>query len=161
MFSGTADKGMAALGAGPLYTNAVMGTAPSAQQREDVRKASSTILRQDSIKVELSHEIHPPFVEQESRPDSLHYARTDQPPYVKSVDDKMMTQTSLLHLPKANASHDLAYFLKTTGPNAPNRRPKKVDDHPRRAMSASKNVLKWLKVGQRRPFASVEAAHVE
>jgi hypothetical protein len=106
MFSGTADKGMAALSAGPLYTNAVMGTAPSAQQREDVRKASSTILRQDSIKVELSHEIHPPFAEQESRPDSLHYARTDQPPYVKSVDDKIMTQTSLLHLPKANASHD-------------------------------------------------------
>jgi hypothetical protein len=159
MFPGTADKGMAALGAGPLYANAVMGTAPSAQQREDVRKASSTILKQDSIKVEL--DIHPPFAEQESRPDSLHYARTDQPPHVKSDDDKMMTQTSLLHLPKANASHDLAYFLKTTGPNAPNRRPKKVDDHPRRAMSASKNVLKWLKVGQRRPFASVEAAHVE
>jgi hypothetical protein len=161
LFSGTADKGMAALGAGPLYTNAVMGQAPSAQQREDVRKASSTILRKDSIKVE-SDEIHPPFAEQDSRPDSLHYARTDQPPYVKSgADDKMMTQTSLLHLPKANASHDLAYFLKTTGPNAPNRRPKKVDDHPRRAMSASKNVLKWLKVGQRRPFAPVEGAHFE
>jgi hypothetical protein len=161
MFSGTADKGMAALGAGPLYTNTVMGQAPSAQQREDVRKASSTILRQDSIKVELSDDIHPPFAEQESRPDSLHYARTDQPPYLKSVGDKMMTQTSLLHLPKTNASHDLAYFLRTTGPNAPDRRPKKANDHPRRATSASKNVLKWLKVGQRRPLASVEAAHLE
>jgi len=161
MFSGTADKGMAALGAGPLYTNAVMGQAPSAQQREDVRKASTAILRQDSIKFELSDGSHTPFGEQESRPDSLHYARTDKPPYVTGVDDKMLTQTSLLRLPKANASHDLAYFLKTTGPNAPKRRPKKVDDHPRRALSASKNVLKWLKVGQRRPFASVEAAHLE
>ena len=82
-------------------------------------------------------------------------------PDAKSVDDKMMTQTSLLHLPKGNASHDLAYFLKTTGPNAPSRRPRKVDDHPRRAMSASKNVLKWLKVGQRRPPASVTDAHFE
>jgi hypothetical protein len=160
MFSGAA-VGMAALGAGPLYTNAVMGQMPSAQQRENVRKASSTILREDSIKVERHDDIHASFGEQDSRPDSLHYARTDQPPYVKSVDDKMMTQTSLLHLPKGNASHDLAYFLKTTGPNAPSRRPRKVDDHPRRAMSASKNVLKWLKVGQRRPPASVTDAHFE
>jgi hypothetical protein len=161
MFSGAAGLGMAALSAGPLYTNAVMGQAPSAQQREDLRKASSTILREDSIKVELHDDIHASFGEQDSRPDSLHYARTDQPPYVKSIDDKMMTQTSLLHLPKGNASHDLAYFLKTTGPNAPSRRPRKVEDHPRRAMSASKNVLRWLKVGQRRPTASVTDAHFE
>jgi hypothetical protein len=161
MFSGAAGLGMAALGAGPLYTNAVMGQAPSAQQREDVRKTSSTILREDSIKVELHDDIHASFGEQDSRPDSLHYARTDQPSYVKSVDDKMMTQTNLLHLPKGNASHDLAYFLKTTGPNAPNRRPRKVEDHPRRAMSASKNILRWLKVGQRRPTASVTDAHFE
>lgn len=161
MFSGAADMGKAVLAAGPLYTNAVMGQAPSAEQREHVRKASSTILREDSIKVELHDDIHGSFGEQESRPDSLHYDRTDQRPYVKNADDKMMTQTSLLHLPKANASHDLAYFLKTTGPNAPSRRPRKVDDHPRRAMSASKNVLKWLGVGQRRPPASVTDAHNE
>lgn len=161
MFSGAAGLGMAALGAGPLYTNAVMGQSPSAQQREYARKASSTILREDSIKVELHDDIHASFGEQESRPDSLHYARTDQPPYAKEVDDKMMTQTKLLHLPRGNASHDLAYFLKTTGPNAPSRRPRKVEDHPRRAMSASKNVLKWLKVGQRRPPASVTDAHNE
>jgi hypothetical protein len=161
MFSGAAGMGMAAFGAGPLYTNAVMGQAPSSQQREYARKTSSTILREDSIKVELHDDIHASFGEQESRPDSLHYARTDQPPYVKDADDTMMTQTSLLHLPKGNASHDLAYFLKMTGPNAPSRRPRKVEDHPRRAISASKNVLKWLKVGQRRPPASVTDAHLE
>lgn len=161
MFSGAAGVGVAALAAGPLYTNAVMGQTPSAQQREHVRKASSTIVREDSIKVELHDDLHASLGEQESRPDSLHYARTDQPPYVNGTDDKMMTQTSLLHLPKSNASHDLAYFLKTTGPNAPSRRPRKIENQPRRAMSASKNVLKWLKGGQRRPPASVTDAHFE
>lgn len=161
MLSGAASMGMVALGAGPLYTNAVMGQTPSTEQREHVRKISSTILREDSIKVELHDDIHASFGEQGSRPDSLHYARTDQPPYVKEADDKMMTQTSLHHLPKHNASHDLAYFLKTTGPNAPSRRPKKVEDHPRRAMSASKNVLKWLGVGQRWPPAFVTDAPFE
>jgi hypothetical protein len=162
MFSGAGGMGMAAFGAGPLYTNAVMGQKPSAQQRENVRKASSTILREDSIRVELHDDIHASFGEQDSRPDSLPHARTDQPKYVKEdPDDKMMTQTSLLHLPKGNASQDLAYFLKTTGPNAPTRRPRKVEDHPRRAMSASKNVLKWLRVGQRRSPVSVADANFE
>jgi hypothetical protein len=92
MFSGAAGMGMAAFGAGPLYTNAVMGHAPSSQQRDYARKASSTILGEDSIKVELHDDLHASFGEQESRPDSLHYARTDQPPYVKDADDTMMTR---------------------------------------------------------------------
>ncbi|KAM0712206.1 hypothetical protein Q7P37_011300 [Cladosporium fusiforme] len=159
-FADPADMGMgiAALGAGPLYTNAIMGQTPSAQQREQVRKASSTILREDSIKVECSDDAHAPFGEQESRPDSLHYSRMDQLPYARSTD-KIMTPKSRLSLRKEFASHDLAFFLKTTGPNPPSRRPRKVEDHPRRAVSASKNVLKWLKVGQRRPSASVTEAH--
>lgn len=162
MLSGVASMGMAALGAGPLYTNAVMGQAPSAEQREHVRKASSTVFREDSIKVQVDEDPNvSPFGELASRPDSLHYARTDQPPYVKSADGTMMTQTSLLSLPRDNASHDLAFFLKTTGPNAPNRRPKKIETHPRRAVSASKNVLKWLKVGPKRPPASVTDAHFQ
>lgn len=159
-FADAADMGMgiAALGAGPLYTNAIMGQSPSAQQREQVRKASSTILREDSIKVECSDDVHTPFGEQESRPDSLHYARMDQPPYARSTD-RVTTPAS--QAKDKFPTHDLAFFLKTTGPNPPNRRPRKVDDHPRRAMSASKNVLKWLKVGQRRPSASVTEAHIQ
>ena len=67
MFSDAAGVGMAAaLGAGPLYTNAVMGQTPSAQQRENVCKASSTILREDSIKVELHDDIHASFGKQET-----------------------------------------------------------------------------------------------
>lgn len=158
----TSDMGMgiAALGAGPLYTDAIMGQTPSAQQREQMRKASSTILREDSIKVECSDDVHNPFGEQESRPDSLHYARMDQPPYARS-SDRVMTPASHMSLRKEFASHDLAFFLKTTGPNPPSRRPRKVEDRPRRAVSASKNVLKWLKVGQRRPSASVAEAHMQ
>jgi hypothetical protein len=41
-----------AFAAGPLYTNALMGQAPSIAEREQARKASSTILREDSIRIE-------------------------------------------------------------------------------------------------------------
>ena len=57
-------------------------------------------------------------------------------------EKKMLTQTSLLPLHPRYVSHDLAFFLKTTGPIPPSRRPRKVEEHPRRAVSASKSVLK-------------------
>jgi hypothetical protein len=48
-------------GAGPLYTDAIMGQTPSVAEREYARKVSSTILREDSIRIES---------EVSSRPDS-------------------------------------------------------------------------------------------
>lgn len=128
-----------AVAAGPLYTNAIMGQAPSAVERENIRKASSTIFREDSI-----------LVEEESidvsRPDSfsIHCDYTDQAPYSTDRDDEMMTSTSHLRLPKDNASHDLAFFLRTTGPSAPHRRPSKID-HPKRAVAVPKNAFKFFR----------------
>lgn len=142
-----------AVGAGPLYTNAIMGQAPSAIERENLRKASSTILREDSILIEEE----PGEV---SRPDSwsMHYSCSNQAPYVSGKDDNMLTQTSFLTLPRDNASHDLAFFLKTTGPTAPHRRPSKIE-HPRRAVVTPKNALRFLKIAPRRPPTPVVTAH--
>lgn len=136
-----------AFGAGPLYTRAMMGQAPSAIERENARKASSTILREDTICVEESDNL--------SRPDSwsMHYDCTDQAPYSPNVDDSMMTQASLLHLPKENASHDLAFFLRTTGPTAPHRRPSKIEN-PRRNAHTPKNALRFLRSKQKQSTGS-------
>ncbi|KAK5131736.1 hypothetical protein LTR08_000625 [Meristemomyces frigidus] len=146
-----------AVGAGPLYTNAVMGQVPSAVERENFRKASSTILREDSILVEEEPG-------EGSQPDwwSLHCDDTTSAPYSSDKDERMMTQTSLLNLPRDNASHDLAFFLRTTGPTAPHRRPSKPSkiDQPRRAVAAPKNALRFLKI-PRRPTTPVVAAHDE
>lgn len=137
-----------------------MGQAPSAAEREEVRKASSTIFREDSIvrQVEVSREYELPTL---SREDSwsMHCAYTDQAPYsnAKSYhgDSKMMTSTSMLHLPKGNASKELVDFLRRTGPSEPHRRPSKIE-HPRRTVSAPKNALKMLKLGGKR---QVQTAH--
>lgn len=51
--------------AGPMYTNAIMGQAISAQAREQALKAGSSILREDSVHVE---ELETPRIP--SRPDS-------------------------------------------------------------------------------------------
>ncbi|KAK4548282.1 hypothetical protein LTR36_010152 [Oleoguttula mirabilis] len=121
-----------AVGAGPLYTNAIMGQAPSAVERENLRKASSTILREDSIHIEEESG-------EASRPDSwsMHYDCTNQAP-IKA------------------ASHDLAFFLRTTGPTASHRRPSK-NEHPRRALA--ENALRFLKKAQKRPTTPVITAH--
>lgn len=165
------------LGAGPLYTNAIMGSTPSAEQRENVRKASSTILREDFIQVELHDQDRDDSTTTDTtlcagstqieRPESCRswwsttFDRTDQAPYTTRAAATMNTQTSMTRLPKANASHDLAFFLKTTGPTAPHRRPSKLEHHPGRPVSVSKNALRFLKVGQRRPSGSVTNAHLE
>lgn len=128
-----------AISAGPLYVNAIMGQAPSAAERDYARKASSTILREDSIHVEESENL--------PTPDSfsIHHDCTSQAPYSTSQDDEMITQASLLHLPKDNPSHDLAFFLQTTGPTAPHRRPSKIEG-PRYGKHAPKNALRFLGV---------------
>ena len=134
-----------AIGAGPLYVNAVMGQAPSASQRDHVRKTSLQITARHDIDIEESEQ-------QPSRPDSwsMHFDRTDQAPYSSAgATDDMMTQTSLLNLPKENPSRDLAFFLRTTGPTAPHRRPSKIEQHPRRN-ATPKNALRFLRLGHKR-----------
>jgi len=131
----------------------VMGQLPSATEVESVRKpstTSTTIVREYSIHVEE---------EGVSRPDSwsMHYDSTDQAPYAVPEDDKMMTSTNILHVPKENPSHDLAFFLRTTGPTAPHRRPSKVE-HQRRAIVAPQRALRFLRIGQRR-LSAVRTGH--
>jgi len=142
-----------AIGAGPSYVNAIMGHAPSVAEREHVRKESLQITARHDIDVEESEQ--PPV----SRPDSwsMHYDRTDQAPYCSNVTDKMMTQTSLLNLPKDNESRDLAFFLRTTGPTAPHRRPSKIE-RPPRAIATSRNALRFLKFGNKRSATPVPSA---
>jgi hypothetical protein len=146
--------------AGPSYTNAMMGQAPSAQQREAARKASSSILREDSIHVECEQSVVDEA--ERDRPDSwsMHHDCTNQAPYSTRLENQMITQSSALRLPKNNESRDLAFFLATTGPTAPHRRPSKLV-HPRKAPSAPKHALKFFKFGQRRAPASVTGAHYE
>lgn len=142
-----------AIGAGPLYTNAVMGQAPSATERENARKASSSILRRKSIQIEESENF--------SRPESwsMHFDCTNQAPYsAKDDDDDMITQTSLLRLPHDNPSHALAEFLRTTGPTATHRRPSKLE-RPQRVPPGPMSALRFLKLRSRRSQASVAAAH--
>ena len=141
-----------ALGAGRLYTNAIMGQVPSAIERENARKASSTILREDSIHVEESENV--------SRPDSwsMHYDCTDQAPYSDRQDDETMTQASLLHIPSENPSHELAFFLRTTGPTAPHRRPSKIEDSPR-PTRGPRNAFRFLRAKQRQAAIRSATAH--
>lgn len=70
---------------------------------------------------------------------------------------KMMTQSSLLSLPKNNASHDLAFFLRTTGPTASIR--KESQTLPGRAASASRNAFRFLRAGSKRHASDVQDAH--
>jgi hypothetical protein len=119
-----------AFAAGPLYTNALMGQAPSIAEREQARKASSTILREDSIRIESETDsqselwsIHQYVLITTPGPIWLLIARTksvrtDQAPY-----NDMNTQHSLTRLPRENASYDLSQFLRKTGPPPPHRRP--------------------------------------
>lgn len=88
------------------------------------------MVEQGSIRVEEADSGAEPF----SRPDSwsIHYACTDQAPYntdqlTAEVDGNMMTTTSLLKLPRDNDSRNLAFFLRTTGPDLSHRRPTKIE----------------------------------
>lgn len=153
-----------------LVSATIMGQGPSRTERETIRDASSTIFRQDSIQQTEEESLYtlPPFERDDSF--SIHYGCTNQAPYSNYTDarlphdiandnDNMMTQTSLSRLPRDNASHDLAFFLRTTGPTAPHRKPNKVD-HPRRTVSAPKKLRFFgLGSGPRRQVTPAQAAH--
>lgn len=161
-------------------SSAIMGQASSssssaARQRHQYNGThratnNSAIFRQDSIVREVEDLPLPALSREDSW--SMHYDRTDQAPYCAQPihrprndrdGDTMMTSTSLLHLPRENASADLAYFLRTTGPiDAPHRRPTKLEQHPRRAVSAPKNALKFLRMGggQRRKVQNAHERYV-
>lgn len=176
------------IGAGPVYDSAIMGQGPSSTttadvdatdcQRDKIRKASSTIWREDSIQQHFEEStrcpspVSPLIGDQTvplSRPDSwsMHYACTTQAPYSNPTassanEDKMITQTSLARLPKDNELYDLAFFLRTTGPAPPHRKPSKIQ-HPRRAVSG-KTALRLLRLGgqkqnHQRHATPVQTAH--
>lgn len=131
------------MGAGQSYTNALMGQSPSAAERESVRKASTQILREDSIYVEESDNLS-------SRPDSfsIHCDYTDQAPYSSTVIESLATGARSPHVPKENPSHELAYFLRTTGPPALHRLPSKKE-RPKRRVFKSMEALRFLKRGSK------------
>ncbi|KXT17214.1 hypothetical protein AC579_323 [Pseudocercospora musae] len=183
-------------GPGPVYDRAIMGQASSSSDESsdesssssstttadvdaagNVRKASSTIWRQDSIQQHFEQTTRcpspvSPLVEHQtlplSTPDSwsMHYACTTQAPYstptLSADEHKMITQTSLARLPKDNELYDLAFFLRTTGPAPPHRKPSKIQ-HPTRAVSG-KAALRLLRLRgqkqhhQRHPMP-VQTAH--
>lgn len=128
-----------AFGAGPLYTNAIMGQGPSAAEREHARKASSTILREDSIVIEESENI--------SLTDSfsMHFHCTNQAPYSSSGRDGMVPRSALLHPATANPLfEDLAHFLRNTAPPPPHRRPSKIEN-PSKVSARRRKALQFLK----------------
>ncbi|KAF2722194.1 hypothetical protein K431DRAFT_57476 [Polychaeton citri CBS 116435] len=173
-----------AIDAGPFHPHASMGQASSAEQRrhqeqhqqqqhrqcqdhQDLaavgahasnKSCGGNILRQQSIRIEESP-VHPVTPSPDSW--SMHCACTNQAPYSSSTPplkaSNMMTQTSILQLPKGNASHDLAFFLRTTGPTAAHRKPSKLEDQKR---SAPRNALRFFKVGHKRSVAQVEDAQI-
>ena len=142
-----------AFGAGPLYTNAIMGQAPSAAEREQARKASSTILREDSIRDEKSDNV--------SLPDSwsMHYDCTNQAPY-STVDDQHTKARADLHrATKDDRLHDLVKFLNDTGPLPPHRRPSKIE-HSSRTVARKKKAMQFLKL-RRQSFRGVNKTRPE
>lgn len=131
-----ASPGLPFSAVGPPQATSTMGQASSASIRERSHHPSPWILREDSVHIEEAEASENP-----SRPDSwsMHQLSisnhtylvddtdscspccisdcTDQAPYA------MNTQDSLLRLPSDNPSHYLAFFLRSTGPTAPHRRP--------------------------------------
>ncbi|KAK3110776.1 hypothetical protein LTR53_014585 [Teratosphaeriaceae sp. CCFEE 6253] len=134
--------------AGTSYSGTTMGQETSAFERESIKLEPSigTIVREDSIQIE-----------EESSSDfwSIHCDRTDQAPY---GDGEMMTSTSLLGLPMKNETRELAFFLKTTGPCAPHRRPSKAE-RPSRGTAAPKRALNFLRLRPRRSQKAILPPH--
>ncbi|KAK1825186.1 hypothetical protein LTR12_000475 [Friedmanniomyces endolithicus] len=151
------------LALGPAYKKeTAMGQATSGVERESSSSSSephrhqpsiTTIVQEDSIQ-QIDEEPSSPCYPQ-SRPDScwsIHCDRTDQAPYsLGKHTGEMMTSTSLLGLPRKNPSADLAFFLQTTGPVAPHRRPSKAEHRPRSGVATpTKKALHFLKLRPRR-----------
>ncbi len=149
------------LALGPAYKKeTAMGQATSGVERESSssepghhQPSITTIVREDSIQ-QIDEEPSSPCCTQ-SRPDScwsIHCDRTDQAPYALGKHaGEMMTSTSLLGLPRKNPSADLAFFLQTTGPVAPHRRPSKAEHRLRSGVATpTKKALHFLKLRPRR-----------
>ncbi|KAK0257819.1 hypothetical protein LTS09_007433 [Friedmanniomyces endolithicus] len=151
------------LALGPAYKKeTAMGQATSGVERESSSSSEprhhhqpsiTTIVQEDSIQ-QIDEEPSSPCCTQ-SRPDScwsIHCDRTDQAPYsLGKHTGEMMTSTSLLGLPRKNPSADLAFFLQTTGPVAPHRRPSKAEHRPRSGVATpTKKALHFLKLRPRR-----------
>ena len=130
-----------ALGAGPLYTKAILGQGPSAAEREHARTASSTILREDSIRVVESENV--------SLADSwsMHFDCTTQAPYSTVDKDVKIPRADLPRGSKESPLFELAHFLRNTGPLAPHRRPSKIEN-PSRAIARPRKALQFLKLKQ-------------
>ena len=130
-----------AFGAGPLYTNAIMGQTPSAAEREQARKASSTILREDSIRVEESDNV--------SLPDSwsMHFDDTNQAPYSTVDKEPTGARTDLHWTTRHGSMRPLVNFLRDTGPVPPHRQPSKIE-HPSRTVARKKKAMQFFKLRQ-------------
>ncbi|KAK4508780.1 hypothetical protein PRZ48_002519 [Zasmidium cellare] len=155
------------IGAEPGYCHVNMGQAPSStsSSHDKIRSkaSSSTILREDSIqqRFETASTVTGDWSVPLSREDSwsMNYDCTTQAPYSNHParrDDEMITQSSLVNLPHNAKSYDLAFFLRTTGPTAPHRRPSKVEP-PKRSVSG-KNAFRFLKRGPKRDVTPAQSA---
>jgi hypothetical protein len=140
-----------ALGADP-FTQAIMGQGPSAAEREHARKTSSTILREDSIRVEESENV--------SLADSwsMHFDCTTQAPYSTVGKDHKIPRTDLPRGSKENPLYELALFLRNTGPLAPHRRPSKIES-PSRAIARRRKALEFLKLKQQNSHGGTGTDH--
>ena len=76
---------------------------------------------------------------------------TDQAPYA------MNTPETILRLPKSNPSHDLCFFLRSTGPTAPHRRPSMLSAAEPEKTSSSRDKFRFRKLRQ---DAQVKAAKI-
>ena len=128
-----------AFGAGPSYTNAIMGQGPSAAERDHARKASTTILREDSIQVEQSDNI--------SLADSwsMHFDCMSQARYCSTDNGDMVARKEVLGMGQANECYDLALFLNESGPKPLHRRPSKVASSSRSTVKSTRP-LHFLKL---------------
>jgi hypothetical protein len=129
-----------------------MGQGPSAAEREHARKASSTILREDSFRVEESENV--------SLTDSwsMHFDCTTQAPYSTAGKETKIPRTDLPRGSKENPLYELAQFLRNTGPLAPHRRPSKIEN-PSRAIAKRRKALQFLRLKQQNFCRGIGTEH--
>ena len=133
-----------AFGAGPLYTNAILSQTVSAAEREHARKASCTILREDSILVEDTETISQPGSH------TISWDCTTQAPCSTIADETKPIEETILPLPKESPSYDMAHFLRTTSPPSPHDSPSKTE-HQQKTNTAPKRAFHFIKFKRRRP----------
>lgn len=129
--------------AGPSFQQALMGQITSAASVADNSQTAKPSRRTPP------HDTASDFIS--NAQDAEHTTYADEDLRHPALKRKMMTQTSRLSLPKNNASHDLAFFLRTTGPLEPTRKSSKRI--PGRTALGSKNAFRFLRPGNRRHIA--------